>query len=129
MIATHFLAYDVCVKSTYSYKGPASYFLHTGSLSGLNPVGFPLAEPVTPRCCHVAAWRQTVAPLLSVCHSLCVCVCMCACDGVNMKTSFIATVSTVALHETNITPTNPNNPAPKIHPRRPALHKGSAHCL
>lgn len=62
--------------------------------------------------------------------SVCLCLRARVCDSVNMKGSFIVTVYTGGLRKTNISATNPNNPAPKMHKKSSQrFAKGSARCL
>lgn len=58
--------------------------------------------------------------VLPVCHSWYLHI-VCVCDSINMKSLFIATFSIAKICKTNTAATNPNNPSPKIHPRRPTL--------
>lgn len=73
---------------------------------------------------HSSRHRLSCLPV-SVCLSRLfvtagICI-LCVCDSINMTSLFIATFSIAKICKTNTAATNPNNPSPKIHPRRPTL--------
>lgn len=74
---------------------------------------------------NIVAQQQTVDSPVCRCLSRLfvtagICI-LCVCDSINMKSLFIATFSIAKICKTNTAATNPNNPSPKIHPRRPTL--------